>query len=224
MTAEPRPALRIVKDGAAPADDVPAHRAPAPNVTGATGERLSSQAGRGHLTDEAVAAAKRGEAAAWEAAYVAYGRELKGFLMVRLNDRDDAAEAFSETFFRAFERIGSLRTSTANGFRAWLYRIARNVATDRLRARRRLTYVAEPQDGADVFVGDFDDAMVSSEEAAQVRHAFAALDEDDREVLWLRVCADLSSDEVGEIVGKRPGTVRMQQQRALVTLSRRLDL
>ena len=152
MTAEPRPALRIVKDGAAPADDVPAHRAPAPNVTGATGERLSSQAGRGHLTDEAVAAAKRGEAAAWEAAYVAYGRELKGFLMVRLNDRDDAAEAFSETFFRAFERIGSLRTSTANGFRAWLYRIARNVATDRLRARARSSS-NRLQPRADCFTG-----------------------------------------------------------------------
>lgn len=215
MTADPRRALRVVRDDSDPADG---------DVTPSTGERLSPKRSASHLTDEVVEACKRGDPAAWEAAYAAYGRELKGFLMVRLNDRDDASEAFSETFFRAFERIGSLRTSTANGFRAWLYRIARNVATDRLRARRRVVYVADPQDGADLLLAGFDDAMVGTEEVATVRRAFAELDEDDREVLWLRVCADLSSDEVGQIVGKRPGTVRMQQQRALVALSRRLEL
>ena len=45
--------------------------------------------------------------------------------------------------------------------------------------------------------------------------AFEQLSEDDREVLELRVVGDLSSDEVAEVIGKKPGTVRMAQARAL---------
>ena len=49
-----------------------------------------------------------------------------------------------------------------------------------------------------------------------------SLSPDDREVVWLRVCAGLSSDEVGDIVGKKAGTVRMQQLRALEAMARQL--
>lgn len=195
-----------------------------PSVTAGTADRLSFRHADHHLSDEVVAAAKRGEAAAWEMAYLAYGRELRGFLMVRLQNRDDAEEAFSETFFRALDRIGSLRTVTADAFRAWLYRIARNVATDRIRVRGRLVLSAAAADGHDLLVDDLDRGVVAGEEALAVRRAFAGLDHDDQEVLWLRQCAGLSSEEVGRIVGKRPGTVRMQQQRALTALSRRLQL
>lgn len=215
MRAEHGPVLRIVKGEVRGA----AHR-----VTSGADGRLSFRQAAHHLSDEVVAAAKRGENAAWEAAFLTYQRELRGFLMVRLQDREDAEEAFSETFLRAQDRIDTMRKDSANAFRAWLYRIARNVANDRLRIRGRLVYVADPAEEADLLLGDFDDSLVLSEEAAAVRRAFASLDRDDQEVLWLRVCAGLGSEEVGRIVGKRPGAVRMQQQRALTALSRRMGL
>ncbi|MGH9157744.1 MAG: RNA polymerase sigma factor [Acidimicrobiales bacterium] len=215
MAAEPEPVLRIVRSEAERA---------VTDVTAGTSGRLSTRQAARHLSDEVVAAAKAGETAAWEAAFLTYGRELKGFLMVRLQDREDAEEAFSETFLRAIDRSGSLRKHSADAFRAWLYRIARNVATDRLRVRGRLVYLADPPDSADLLLGDCDDAMVASEESAAVRCAFAELPRDDQEVLWLRQCAGLSSQEVGAVVGKRPSAVRMQQQRALIALSRRLEL
>jgi DNA-directed RNA polymerase specialized sigma24 family protein len=37
-------------------------------------------------------------------------------------------------------------------------------------------------------------------------------------VLWLRVCSGLSAAEVGALLDKKPGTVRMQQLRALEAL------
>ena len=55
-----------------------------------------------------------------------------------------------------------------------------------------------------------------------MRAALASLPADDREVVWLRVCAGLTSEQVGEIVGKRPGAVRMQQLRALEAMARKL--
>jgi RNA polymerase sigma factor (sigma-70 family) len=176
------------------------------------------------LDDAAVEATKRGERWAWEAAYLAYARALTGFLVLRLGDRDEAAEAVSETFLRALDRASSLRGG-AESFRAWLFRIARNVAHDRLRARQRAGETAEPMaDAADMLLADPDSDLIAAEDADLVRHALAGLDADDREILWLRVCARLSSAEVGEIVGKRAGAVRMQQQRALAALAKRMGL
>jgi RNA polymerase sigma-70 factor (ECF subfamily) len=192
------------------------------SVTGRARVRLPVVAAPApHLADEVVEAAKRGDRRAWEAAYAAYGKGLMGFLVLRLGDRDDASEALSETYLRALEKIRSLRGG-ADSFRAWLFRIARNVATDRLRARSRLVLEAEPAEGVDIMLAGPDDRVVAAEEAAAVRTALATLPADDREVLWLRVCAGLSSDEVGQIIGKRPGAVRMQQLRALEAMARRL--
>jgi RNA polymerase sigma-70 factor (ECF subfamily) len=174
-----------------------------------------------HLSDEVVDAVKRGDRRAWEAAYDTYGKGLMGFLVLRLGDRDDAAEALSETFLRALEKIDGLRGG-ADAFRAWLFRIARNGATDRLRSRARLTLEAEPDESVDRLTGGPVEQVIAAEDAVEVRRALASLSADDREVVWLRVCAGLSSDEVGEIVGKKAGTVRMQQLRALEAMARQL--
>lgn len=175
------------------------------------------------LDDEAVEGTKRGEGWAWEAAYRAYSKALTGFLVLRLGNRDDVAEALSETFLRALDRSGTFR-GDANAYRAWLFRIARNVANDRLRLRVRAPQADHDVDPADLLLGEHDDGLIAAEDASAVRDALDCLEPDDREVVWLRVCARLSSAEVGEIVGKRPGAVRMQQQRALLALARRMGI
>ncbi|HEX6987529.1 MAG TPA: RNA polymerase sigma factor, partial [Planctomycetaceae bacterium] len=105
---------------------------------------------------------KRGDRRAWEAAYDTYGKGLMGFLVLRLGDRDDAAEALSETFLRALEKIEGLRGG-ADAFRAWLFRIARNVATDRLRSRARLTLEAEPDESVDRLTGGPVEQVIAAE-------------------------------------------------------------
>lgn len=197
------------------------------NVTQATSARLSSYTHAPPLSDEMVVAIKSGSDedadAAWEALYVAMGGGLRGFLQLRLRNAEDAAEGVSETFARAIGKIGSLRSSEIAGFRSWLYRIAANVATDRSRVSWRVT-PREPEDRVDLLQADHGDRLIGAEEHASLWDAFATLDEDDRQVLWLRIVVGLSSDEVGKIVDKRPGAVRMQQQRALATLAGRLVL
>ena len=51
-----------------------------------------------------------------------------------------------------------------------------------------------------------------------MRTAFGRLDPDERELLELRIHGGLSSEEVGQLLGKQPGTVRMAQARALQRL------
>jgi RNA polymerase sigma-70 factor (ECF subfamily) len=167
--------------------------------------------------DAAVAAAKKGEPAAWEVAYRAYGKALMGYLMVRLENQDDASEALSETFTRAITKVSGFR-GDSYAFRAWLFTIARNVSTDQHRRRARVVVVADHPDTEDRGQPSNEDIAVLNEDLDELRRGFARLPQADQEVLWLRVCTGLSAQEVGEVVGKRSGAVRMQQMRALEAL------
>lgn len=225
-----------VAAGFGPAQDPPVDVAPvAEGATGTLGEHSAPDvtpepSGRLHdgrsegvvLDDETVDAARRGEASAWEQAYRVYGKGLMGFLYLRLGDSDEAGEALSETFLRALEKGRGFR-GDAISFRAWLYRIARNVAFDRLRVRGRVRPVADHYERADDSQPSNDERVIASEDAAELRAALASLPADDREVLWLRICSGLSAAEVGKVVGKRCGAVRMQQMRALDVLARGLS-
>ena len=148
---------------------------------------------------------------------MAYGKALMGYLMVRLDNRDDAAEALSETFTRAISKAPTFR-GDLYAFRAWLFAIARNVSADQYRRRARVFLVADRPDAEDRSQPSNEDIVLFNEDLAELRRSFARLPKGDREVLWLRVCSGLSAQEVGEVVGKRAGAVRMQQMRALDVL------
>ena len=144
-----------------------------------------------------------------------------GYLLLRLENRDDAAEALSETFTRAIDKASSFR-GDAYAFRAWLFSIARNVSTDHFRRRARLVVLPDQPDVEDRPQPSGDDLAIMQEDVAAVRAGFACLPRDDQEVLWLRVCTGLSAADVGKVVGKKAGAVRMQQLRALEALRERV--
>ena len=52
---------------------------------------------------------------------------------------------------------------------------------------------------------------MAGDDSAWMRAAFARLSDEDREILELRVQGGLSSEEVGRLLGKRPGAIRMAQ-------------
>jgi len=65
--------------------------------------------------------------------------------------------------------------------------------------------------------------VVETLSAAQaIARLVATLPPDQAEVLMLRVVGGLSADESAEVMGKRPGTVRVLQHRALRRLAREL--
>ncbi len=63
-----------------------------------------------------------------------------------------------------------------------------------------------------------EEVAISHEDLTELRKGFARLPKADQEVLWLRVCSGLSAVDVGHVMGKKAGAVRMQQMRALGAL------
>lgn len=116
-------------------------------------------------------------------------------------------------------------TGTEDDFAGWLFTITRRRLTDHRRSRGRRPVDPAP-DG--VF------AALSSASAESVALAGRLGDDDARrlvellppdqaEVVLLRVVGGLDVDTVARLTGRRPGTVRVMQHRALKRLAKELD-
>lgn len=167
-----------------------------------------------------VARAARRDPDAWEEVYRrSYGR-LFSYARRRLFDERLAEDAVSETMARALDNIDRF-VWQGGGFDAWLYGIARNVVLEAGRVRRRT--IGPPAEERPSWEPGPEDAAVARDEAAEVRAAFARLSCEEQELLELRVQGRLSAVEVGRVLGKRPGAVRMAQARALHHLRAALE-
>ncbi len=161
-----------------------------------------------------VCRAQSGDADAWEALYRLAYPALLGYARRRSARRDEADDAVSETFARAYGRIGGFHWEGA-GFNSWLFGILRNVLLEaHRRDRRNDRRLMHSTDNDEDLLHD----LLLGEEFGAVRAAFACLSAEDREVLELRVVGGLAADEVAAVLGKRAGAVRMAQSRALSRL------
>ncbi|MEX2099869.1 MAG: sigma-70 family RNA polymerase sigma factor [Acidimicrobiia bacterium] len=158
------------------------------------------------------------DADAWEALYRRAYPGLLAYAGRRLGS-ERGRDAVAETMVRAVARIHTFRPQGA-GFDAWLYGILRHVVLDLQRAdyRERRRRVPSPASDATPL-----DHVLDGEEAEAVRFAFAQLSEADQEILELRVVAGLSAEDVGAVLGKKPGAVRTAQSRALAALRRAME-
>ncbi len=157
---------------------------------------------------------------AWEALYRRLHPRLHAYARRRLPGDQACDDAVSEAFARAMAAIDRFRWSAA-GFDGWLFGILRNVLLEQHRVDARRAPGGMPEDVADRVPCDEPgplERLVSGEQALAVRHAFEQLAPADRELLELRVLGGLDAEAVGEVVGKRPGAVRMAQSRALARL------
>jgi RNA polymerase sigma-70 factor (ECF subfamily) len=65
-----------------------------------------------------------------------HSAEIFGYLWRMLSDSDEAEDCLQETFLRAYRAYPRLQSTSS--LRAWLYRIATNVARTRLKRRLRI--------------------------------------------------------------------------------------
>ena len=173
--------------------------------------RGATPAGDPDLADVRAAQAER---PAFGALYRRYVDRVYGYSFYLLGDHHDAEDVTERTFLAALAAIEGFRDEGAS-FRAWLFRIAHNEVANALRRRRRhraaqLDALAEP-------VVDDDPArhVARAEETRRLRGALEALPDDRRQVVVLRFVDGLSAAEIGAVLGRSEGAVRVLQHRAL---------
>lgn len=161
--------------------------------------------------------AAAGDPDAWEALYRRSHPRLFAYARRRLPSAEAADDAVSETMVRALDRMSTFRWQGA-GVDAWLYGILRNVVQESWRSSRRSP--PQPSLVHEPLAGPLD-GILRREQLDEVRTAFSELAAEDQEVLELRVVGGMNAEEVGEVLGRRAGAVRMAQSRALGRLRSR---
>jgi RNA polymerase sigma-70 factor (ECF subfamily) len=157
-----------------------------------------------------VAAAQRGDRAAFAELYRRFHRAVHGVILAKV-PYGDAADLVQDTFAIALERMKQLADVAA--FPGWLLMIARNRAIDHLRGTK-------PTDE----LPDLPVAAPRNAEVAQVLVALRALPEAYQETLVLRLVEGLTGPEIAEQTGLSPGSVRVNLHRGMKLLRERLGI
>jgi len=113
-------------------------------------------------------------------------------------DEHQAEEITQETFFKALESIDKFRAESS--VKTWLCAIARNLFLSERRKRKPLS-LEELADRRDDAAGPEERAIARSE-SLQLHKRLHALPDPYKEVFALRVFAQLSFREIGDLFGK----------------------
>jgi RNA polymerase sigma-70 factor, ECF subfamily len=172
----------------------------------------------GRDPDLADVQAAQVDRAAFGVLYRRYLDRVYGYCFYLLGDHHDAEDATERTFVAALGAVQTFRDEGAT-FRSWLFRIAHNQVANALRSRSRRA--ASPLDLVDEPAVDDDPAtaVTATEDARRLRRAMARLSEDRRHVLVLRFIDGLSAREIGAVLDRSEGAVRVLQHRALRELA-----
>lgn len=155
-----------------------------------------------------------GDEALIHAVYTEHGRALLAYATRLLGDRAAAEDVVQETLIRAW-RHPEVLTNGKGSTRGWLLTVARNIVTDRARARAaRPQEVAEDPEMPPV-ERDHADRVVAS---VTVLRALDALSADHRGVLQQLYLQGRSLGEVAAALGIPPGTVKSRSYYALRAL------
>ncbi len=146
-----------------------------------------------------------GDMAAMKALYTRHETAMYRFILTRLQDRFEAADALNEAMLDVWRSAG--RFGGGSSVRTWMFSIARNKAVDRLRKTARLV-TAEPDDSLPDDALNPEEAAAASSDAARVRACLDTLPDAHRAALNLAFYQDLSYPEIAGIEEVPVGTIK----------------
>jgi RNA polymerase sigma-70 factor, ECF subfamily len=177
-----------------------------------------------------VAAAKKGDAAAFEELVNRYETKIFRLTSNIAGNREDAEDAMQDAFLKAYAHLDSFQGNSR--FYTWLVRIAANEALMRLRKRRPGQFsIDEAIEGADndLLPRELEDWRPSPEQqygSVEMRKILAEviekLEPEYRIVLVLRDLEELSTQETADTLGISVTAVKSRLLRARLKLREKL--
>lgn len=168
-----------------------------------------------------VDAARAGSCRAFEQLYRTMAGQVASYL--RWHRASDPDGLTNDVFVQVHRNLGAFK-GDEQGFRSWVFTIAHHrMIDDRRRANRQPRVDGEAGVEDHVGTGDVEDDVLAWLAHDNVRDLLAVLSRDQRDVVLLRIVADLSVEEVARMLGKREGAIKALQHRALNALRRHID-
>ncbi len=177
-------------------------------------------------TDRLAVEAARRDPLRFDALYRKYVAQVYSFALYETRAHHAAEDITEQVFLQALRglpRFDDRGMDAGSTFRVWLFQICRNVLANERRRDRR-----HPQASLDLAldVHAADDpaaAVVAHDEAARAWRVIEGLPGDRRRALVLRFVEEMSAREIGEVMGRSEGAVRVLIHRALRSVADELD-
>lgn len=148
----------------------------------------------------------RGDVKAFSELYAGIYKDLYRFALYTLKHSEDAEDVVSDAVIAAYENIHKLKKETS--FRSWMFTILANQCKKRFRGDRVTEELKEDT------LSDTEEERDYAEKH-DVREAFMKLEDEDRMIVSCSVLEGYTSEEIGNLLGMNPATVRSRKLRAL---------
>jgi RNA polymerase sigma-70 factor (ECF subfamily) len=158
----------------------------------------------------------------FEVLYQRHSREVWALAYARWMNADTAMDITQEAFLRLWKKWEE--GETILNPRAWLLRVARNLAEDHAKSafRRNGTHPPQTMNGVQAREASPLDSLEREETFAQLRGVMQEMPRPDREILTLRYALEYNTGEIAELLGINATAVHMRLSRARQRLAERL--
>jgi RNA polymerase sigma-70 factor (ECF subfamily) len=147
--------------------------------------------------------------------FTEYSAPIFNYALRMVGDADRAADITQDTFIKAYRKLDTLTDTSST--RSWLYRIATNTAIDEMRRRKNVAPMGTDEDRlveqADGGPGP-ETQVLSGLMDERISRALLHLKPNHRQCLILSDVEDMSSVQIGEVMGMSNGAVRVLLCRA----------
>lgn len=153
--------------------------------------------------------------------YDCYAESIYRYLYRYLGNAHLAEDLTSEVFLKLLQALGTSQ-APRDQLKGWLYRVAHNLAMDWFRQRAK----GEPLPLDEELVSDSASpaAMVEEhQDQHRLRQAIRQLTPSQQQVILLRFGEGLKIKQVGQLMGKSEGSIKLIQYRALKRLRKILE-
>lgn len=154
--------------------------------------------------------ARKGDAHAFGEIYGSLATELYRFAFYYMKNSHDAEDAVQNACLAAWDKIGGLKKE--NSFRSWFFKILYNECLKIHSSKPRRFEVSSEN------IEKSEEAVPDMCEKSDVLTLLDGLSEKERSIIILSVFEDYNSNEIAEILGMKPGSVRSALSRLLTKL------
>lgn len=140
-----------------------------------------------------------------------YQKKLFSYIYCIVNKTQDAEDILQDTFVTAIRKINQYKQNTQ--FSAWLYRIARNLAYDTLKKRKRFI-LFERNDIENMLENSLPDIDMYEGQDQRINKVFNRLTFHEKNILVLRIYEEKTYEEIAYITKMGQSASRKQYERA----------
>ncbi len=152
-----------------------------------------------------------------------YYPKIYKFIAYKIARSEDAEDISSQIFLKTWEYLTSSRENKIRNFRAFIYKAARNNVAGFYRMQGNTPKILDIDDTEyEIDLPDVREDIfkkqLTIQDTEQLIECTQKLHDSYREIIALRFFEELTIEEIAEVIGKKPGNVRVLIHRGLQAL------